>query len=402
MKVCVIGAGIIGASTAYHLSRLGCDVHLIDEAPSPGLVTSYANGAQLSYSYVEPLASPHTLNALPSLLFGADSPLKFKLRMDWRQWAWGLQFLKACTTARVEDGTRQLLELAQLSRNTLDDWMSGESWSFDHKQNGKLVLCQTYESLRHQERQIAFQQQFGCQQEVLGKLACMQKEPALKNYVGTFAGAVWTPDERIADPYQLTRALFKSAMKLGAKATFETSVTGFATKGDCVTALQTSAGEIPADAFVLASGITAPKLASALGIYLPIYPIKGYSLTLKLRDPGRAPKTSVTDLARKTVFAPLGDSLRVAAMAEVGEGDLSISPERVDTMIASVEAVFPGACDLSNVRTWAGLRPATPDSLPLLGRRKFENFYLNTGHGALGLTLAAGSAVVVGKQLLAK
>jgi D-amino-acid dehydrogenase len=400
VKVCVIGAGIVGCSTAYQLARMGYEVHLVDDAAGAGLMTSYANGAQLSYSYVEPLASPNTLRSLPGMLVSPDSPLRFKLKADWRQWAWGLQFLKACTRAQVEGGTRQLLELSQLSRDTLVEWMGHESWSFDYKVNGKLVLCPSSASLQAQERQIRFQRLLGCRQDVLSVRECVEKEPALASYSGDFSGGVWTADERVGDPYQLCQALVKSAQRMGSTVSFNTGVDGFITRGQRVTGVRTRKGELMADAFVLASGAKAAAHASALGIYLPICPIKGYSITVPIKEASRAPLVSVTDLSRKTVFAPLGQNLRVAAMAEMGASDLSIPEERIKQMAASVEAVFPGVCDLTNTRPWAGLRPATPTSIPIVGRRKFENLYLNTGHGALGLTLAAGSAVALSRELM--
>lgn len=400
MKVCVIGAGIVGCSTAYQLARMGCDVRLVDEAAGPGLVTSYANGAQLSYSYVEPLASPHTLSSLPGMLLSPHSPLRFRPQLDWRQWYWCLQFLRACTRTQVESGTEKLLQMSRLSSDTLMEWMKNESWSFDYKLNGKLVLCPNLGSLKRQGRQVKFQGLLGCQQEILSARECVEKEPALQSYSEKFAGGVWTADERVGDPYQLCLELVKSAVRLSATVSFNTKIEGFVTTGTHLKAVRTSKGELTADAFVLATGVKASAHASKLGIYLPIYPIKGYSITVPMKGASRAPQVSVTDLARKTVFAPLGPSLRVAAMAEIGGHDLSIPEGRIKQMTASVDAVFPGLCDLTTTSPWAGLRPATPSSIPIIGRSQLRNLFLNVGHGALGLTLAAGSAVALSQELL--
>jgi len=400
MKVCVIGAGIVGCSTAYQLARMGCEVHLVDEAAGAGLLTSFANGAQLSYSYVEPLASPHTLFSLPGLLLARHSPLRFTPKLDWRQWYWGLQFLGACTTNQVENGTRKLLQLSQLSRDTLAQWMDSESWSFDHKVNGKLVLCPNKDSLKRQERQIQFQRHLGCQQEILSADECVVKEPALQKYSGKFAGGVWTADERVADPYKLCMELVKSSQRLGATVSFNTPIDDFVTSADRLTHVRTSKGELMADAYVLATGASAAVHAAKLGIHLPVYPIKGYSITVPIGDATCAPQISVTELSMKTVFAPLGQSLRVAAMAEIGGHDLAISEGRIQQMLASVESVFPGLCDVESLNPWAGLRPATPTSIPIVGRSKYKNLFLNVGHGALGLTLAAGSAVALSQELM--
>lgn len=399
MKVCVIGAGIVGCSTAYQLARMGHEVHLVDEAAGPGLGTSNANGAQLSYSYVEPLASPHTLSGLPGILLSRGSPLRFRPRLDWRQWYWGFQFLKACTAKQVESGTRTLLQLSQLSRDTLTRWMESEDWSFDYKINGKLVLCPTRDSLKRQEAQIKFQSQFGCHQKILGVRECVEKEPSLQSYSGKFAGGVWTADERVADPYKLCQELLRSLVRMGANVSFNARVDDFVTTGERLDTVRTSKGDLRSDAFVLATGVMAPAHASKLGIYLPVYPIKGYSITLPIKGGRQAPKSSVTDLSLKTVFAPLAQNLRVAAMAEIGGHDLSIPGDRIKQMVASVKSVFPGLCDTSSTRPWAGLRPATPTSVPIVGRSRFKNLFLNVGHGALGLTLAAGSAVAISQEM---
>lgn len=400
MKVCVIGAGVIGCATAYELARQGHDVHLLDAAQAPGLGTSYANGAQLSYSYVEPFASPTTLRGLPKMLLSRGSAVRFHPRWDWRQWVWGLQFLRACSARQSLQGTAQLLQLAQASRAALAQWMAEEAWSFGFEENGKLVLCPTPEALRQQERQVALQAAMGCRQEVLSMRECLDKEPALQAAEGLpWAGGVWTRDECIGDPHRLCLDLVASLRRHGGRVSFGVQARSFTRHAGRVSAVVTDQGEIAADAFVLATGPRAVSLAAQLGIYLPIYPIKGYSITVPFRAGAVQPRASVTDVGRKTVFAPLGTHLRVAAMAEVGAAGLDVPADRVRTMVDAVAATYPGLCDLSAPSTWAGLRPATPTSVPIVGRWRTSNVYLNVGHGALGLTLAAGSAVALAGQM---
>lgn len=400
MKVCVIGAGVIGCATAYELTRRGHDVHLLDSERGPGLGTSYANGAQLSYSYVEPFASPATLRGLPKMLLSRGSAVRFHPRWDWRQWAWGLQFLRACSARQSLQGTAQLLQMAQASRAMLEQWMREEHWSFGFEENGKLVLCPTPESLRLQERQVALQAAMGCRQEVLSVGECLEKEPALQSAPGLpWAGGVWTRDECIGDPHRLCGDMVASLQKWGGQVSWGVRATSFRRHGERVAAVVTSEGEIAADAFVMAAGPRVVALAARLGIYLPVYPIKGYSITVPFRPGVHRPRASVTDLGRKTVFAPLGDQLRVAAMAEVGATGLDVPPDRVRTMVDAVAQTYPGLCDLEAPAVWAGLRPATPTSVPIVGRWRGSNVYLNVGHGALGLTLAAGSAVVLSRQM---
>lgn len=400
MKVCVIGAGIIGCATAYHLARLGHTVHLLDAAPQPGNGTSFANGAQLSYSYVEPFASPATLRAIPALLWSANSPIKFRLRADVQQWMWLARFLLACSAGRAASGTAQLLELASTSRKVLDAWLMEEQWDVSFRQNGKLVLCPDAGVLKKQAAQVKLQAALGCQQEVLDRQACIAREPALERSTSEFVGGVWTPDECVADPFLLCAEMARSLGRLGGEIWLGAEVQSFLKDGPKVVAAQTQRGAVSADVFVLAAGMQSPKLAKQLGVRLPLYPLKGYSITVPFKNRNDLrPVASVTDLGRKTVFAPLGDRLRVAAMVEIGGDDLAIPNGRVEAMLRSVEAAYPGLCDLGAPQAWAGLRPSTPDSLPIIGRIRESNVFLNTGHGALGLTLAAGSAARLGLDI---
>lgn len=399
MKVCIIGAGLVGCASAYQLARAGFEVDLVDAAAEPGLLTSFANGAQLSYSYAEPFASPGTLKSLPKMLLAPDSPVKFRLRADWRQWAWGLQFLAACRPETARRGTAALLELAQLSRRVLERWMKEEGWAVGFVENGKLVLCPDEATLARQRELVAFQAGLGCRQEVLSVAECRDREPALGQALDSVAGGIWTADECVADPHLLCRELVGSMRRLGGRSWFNTRVTGFVRERGRIVAARSSHGDLIADAFVLAAGPHAAALASDAGFHLPVYPVKGYSITLPFRG-GERPRTSVTHLGRKTVFAPLGDHLRVAAMAEITGYDMAIPASRVQAMIDSVESVYPGMCLTDSPRPWAGLRPATPDSLPRIGRMASSNLFVNAGQGALGLTLAAGSAARLSEDLL--
>jgi D-amino-acid dehydrogenase len=393
MHIAVIGAGIVGCATAYQLLRDGHTVELVDAQEQAGRVSSFANGAQLSYSYVEPLASPATLRALPKLLFEKDSALKFIPRLDVRQWAWGLQFLAACRASQSQQGTLALLKLAQLSRHTLDTWMSEQAWEMDFARNGKLVLCRDDETLAQQTHQVRFQRAMGCEQEILSTSQCVEREPTLAASRSSFVGGVWTVSECMADPYKLCQSLVLSIAGQGGQLRFSSRVQSIELRQGRFHALHTSQGKLEADACVIASGAATPALCEPLGIHLPIYPIKGYSLTLPVKQPEKIARCSITDLGLKTVFAPLGNTLRVAAAAEIVGYDVSVSPKRVEQMLQAAESMFPGACDLNQPITWAGLRPATPNSLPIIGACRIPNVFINAGQGALGLTLAAGSAV---------
>jgi D-amino-acid dehydrogenase len=399
MHILVIGAGIVGCATAYQLLRDGHTVELVDAQPEAGRVSSFANGAQLSYSYVEPLASPATLRALPKLLFEKDSALKFTPRLDWQQWAWGIRFLNACTSSQTQSGTRALLELAALSRQTLDAWMHENAWDIDFAKNGKLVLCRDEKSLALQAAQVHLQASMGCEQEMLTAQECIEREPALAASQSPFVGGVWTASECMADPYKLCQSLVHSIAARGGTLHFSTRVRSIELRQGRFHALHTSQGKLQADAIVIASGTATPALCEPLGIRLPIYPIKGYSLTVPIAQPEKIAQCSITDLGLKTVFAPLGNHLRVAAAAEIVGHDLTVTPKRVEQMLQATESLFPGACDLSQPVTWSGLRPATPNSLPIIGASRVPGVFINAGQGALGLTLAAGSAVRLSKAM---
>ncbi len=392
MHILVIGAGIVGCATAYQLLRDGHTVELVDAQPQAGRVSSFANGAQLSYSYVEPLASPATLRALPKLLLEKDSALRFTPRWDWRQWAWGMRFLASCSGAQSQRGTLALLELAALSRQTLEAWMQEHAWQIDFARNGKLVLCRDAKSLAQQARQVQLQKSMGCEQEVLGREQCIERESTLAASGSPFVGGVWTASECMADPYKLCQSLAASIAARGGVLRFGHQVTSLERRDGRFRAVHTAQGRFSADACVITAGAATPALCSPLGIHLPIYPIKGYSLTVPIMHPSQVARCSITDLGLKTVFAPLGHTLRVAAAAEIVGHDSQVQPKRVEQMLRAVDRLFPGACDLSRPSTWAGLRPATPTSLPIIGASHIPNLYINAGQGALGLTLAAGSA----------
>ncbi len=400
-RVIVIGAGIVGCASAYALQRQGHQVTLLDAQSEVGRVSSYANGAQLSYSYVEPLASPATLLALPSLLLAKDSALKFSPRWDVQQWAWGLQFLAACTEAKTQNGTRQLLELAALSRRTLEGWMAEEQWSIDFARNGKLVLCRDEATLRRQAKQVALQAKLGSSQEVLSAQACAEREPSLAHIAHQFAGGIWTESECVADPHLLCQQLAQSFVQRGGMLALGQRVNAFERQGHRVQSVRTEIGNLPCDAVVIAAGVASPRLGAMLGMRLPIYPIKGYSITVPVIHAEKLARCSITDLGLKTVFAPLGQHLRVAAAAEIVGEDVRIDPKRIAQMLHAVNQLFPGACDLSAPQTWAGLRPATPNSLPIIGQAGswVSNAWVNAGQGALGLTLAAGSAARLASAL---
>jgi D-amino-acid dehydrogenase len=401
LQVCVLGAGIVGLATAWELQRLGHRVTVVDSAQT-GAGASGANGAQLSYSYVQPLADPSLWLQLPKLLLAPDSPLKFRLRFDPQQWAWGLRFLAACRASVSRRTTASLLALAAESRAGFDQLMAQEALDCDFSATGKLVIYPDAASFAAACRQMELQRGLGTVQHALAPSEAVGIEPALIHHAAHFAGAIHTPSECAADCYKVCQELQRILQARGVRFLFHTEVTRLLRQGGRIVAAETRDGRIEADAFVVALGSGSQKLAAPLRLDVPVYPLKGYSITLQASQAaGAAPRVNVTDAAHKVVFARIGDRLRVAGMAELVGHDRAIPAQRIESLVARTRELFPQAGNFEDVQPWAGLRPATPTGLPVLGRLPGspENLLFNTGHGALGFTLAFGSAQRVARML---
>ena len=403
MRVWVLGAGIAGLATAYELNRAGHDVTVLDRA-QPGCGASGGNGSQLSYSYVQPLADPGIWAQLPKLLLSPSSPLKIRPQLDVHQWRWGLQFLAACNAAMSRSTTVALLQLAAESRQGFDAMLVKEKLLVDFANTGKLVLFSSAQSFAVAQRQMLLQRQMGSVQEAVSSERCVEIEPALASYAPSITGAIYTPSECAADCQKTCDGLVTLLRQRGVRFLLDTPVERILTSADRVIAIKTSQGEIGADQFVMALGAASAPLARQLGVYLPIYPLKGYSITVDVDEetalaPHSAPFVSVTDSARKVVFARIGSRLRVAGMAELAGYDTQVSPRQIESLKASTDALFPQCSKFAELNPWAGLRPATPNALPLIGKHPKGpvNMVFNVGHGALGFTLAFGSAARVVK-----
>ena len=404
MHVCVLGAGIVGLATAYVLRQQGLDVTVVDRA-APGAGASGGNGAQLSYSYVQPLADPGIWAQLPKLLLSADSPLKLQPQWDLQQWRWGLAFLRACNARTSASSTAQLLQLAARSRLGFEAMLQDLALDCDFSRTGKLVVYGSADALTAARKQVELQRRLGSLQEVVSAQRCVELEPALQHYQARMAGAVFTPGECAADCFKVCTGLHAALQARGVQFLLGAELQKVVRQGTRIDAVQTTAGTVQADQFVLALGSASAGLARQLGLRLPVYPLKGYSITLDIADaPHAAPRVSVTDAARKVVFARIGGRLRVAGMAELVGHDSRIPPERIQSLLNTARTLFPECAAVGDVHPWTGMRPATPTGLPLAGRHAQgpDNLLLNTGHGALGFTLAFGSAQVLADALLGR
>lgn len=394
MNICVVGAGIVGLSSAWCLHKAGHRVTVVDQAAGPGMGAVGGNGAQLSYSYVQPLADPSLLPGIPKLLLQRNGPLKFSPQWSPEQWRWCMEFLAACRTSVSQETTIELLALADESRQALDAFMDEERLQCDFTRTGKLVLYPDAAGLKKAAEQVRFQASFGSQQQMLSPAEAVSIEPSLAGYRAAFHGAIYTASECAVDGLKLCRELSRLMAEQGVGFLFNTRVEGFRRQGERITAVNLSQADgalaLATDAVVLAAGVHSPRLLSQFGVRLPVYPLKGYSITLPITEATSAPTVSITDMRRKTVFARLGDRLRVAGMVELSGMDDSIPIARIEQLKASTQALFGGGWNTEDCQPWSGWRPATPTGRPIL--QGLGNLYINSGHGALGMTLAFGSA----------
>lgn len=380
MKVLVLGAGVIGVTAAWYLREAGHDVQVLERREGPGLETSFANGGQISADHAAPWAKPGVpLQALKWML-REDAPLLFRLRADPAQWRWGLQFLRNCTAARYRENAAKLQRLGKYSRAQLQALRAQTGLHFDQVSRGILVL---YTGDR------AFEPGWKTPQE------CIAIEPAVASMKGQLLGGRYFPGDESGDAYKFTIELAKLCAAKGVQFDFGVSIKDFSVLNGKVRSVNTQTSSIEADAYVLALGSYSPLLARPLGIDLPIYPLKGYSVTMPVKDPGAAWTVSLSDEAHKLVLSRLGDRLRIAGTAELDGYNTAINQVRCDAIVKRVMELFPGAGDPSKAVYWAGLRPATPSNLPCVGRTKYPNLFLDTGHGTLGWTHACGSGRIL-------
>ena len=403
MRVCVLGAGVVGLTTAWALTEAGCEVIIVDAANAVGTGASAGNGAQLSYNFVAPFAAPETLWHLPALMLDKAAPVRIKPRMNPGFLRWNLEFLRACTGRMVRETTAAQLALAALSRAELDRLTAATALRFSRQANGKLVVYRDKTSFQTARKQAEAQKGMGTAQSVLDGPECLREEPGLRIPAALLQGGVFTPREEVGDCAAFCEGL---AGKLRERNTVIWRMGAPATpvlRDGRLVAVQAGGEEISADQFVLCLGSGAAPFARACGFRLPVEPMKGYSLTLRPRNEAGRLVHSVTDADRKVVFAPLeresGQVIRVAGIADLVGEDRRIDEKRM-------AMVRQGAADALDVDLdsdpvgWAGLRPCTPDSRPLIGASPVSGLCLNTGHGALGWTLACGSARLAVDMLL--
>jgi len=400
MRVIVLGAGLLGVTSAYYLQQLSHDVTVIDRQATPAAETSFANGGQISVSHAEPWANPSAPLKVLQWLGKEDAPLLFRIRADMRQWLWGLQFLRECTPARTRHNIEQIVRLGTYSRDTLQQLRRDAGIRYDERTQGILHFYTTQKEFDGALAPAEQMRALGCERQVISADEAVKLEPALAHIRPQLAGATYTAEDESGDANSFARELAKRAAEAGVKFLMSHTITALREAGGAIDHVEATDAEgrfqrIRGDVFVLAMGSLSPLLAAPLGIRLPIYPAKGYSVTLPVKDASKAYQVSLTDDEYKLVFSRYtsesGDRMRIAGTAELNGYDRDLNRVRCEAIVRRVEQLFPGAGDTAQAQFWTGLRPATPSNVPLIGRTKLANLYLNTGHGTLGWTHACGS-----------
>ena len=392
MRIVVLGAGLIGVTSAWFLAEDGHEVIVVDRQSGPALETSFANGGQISTSHAEPWANPATPGKVLRWLGREDSPLLWRLRADLAQWSWGLRFLRECTPARTRGNIRAILDLALDSRARLKVLRQTLGLEYDCLERGILHFYTDPAEFGRAIPQAALMRSFGCERVVKTAAECLAIEPALRDARAPVIGGTFTVDDESGDAHHFTAALAERCAARGVTFRYRCAVTGIDSGAGCAEALRLADGtRLVAEAFVVAGGSYTPLLLDPLGIRLPVYPAKGYSLTIPLAADAPAPTVSLIDDEAKLVYSRLGNRLRVAGTAEFTGYDVQIAPARIQPLLRRVRQTFP-QLDLSvPVEEWTGLRPSTPSNVPIIGPTPLRNLFVNTGHGTLGWTMAVGS-----------
>lgn len=403
MKVVVIGAGIVGVTTAYEFAERGHQVILIDKREGAGLETSYANGGQLGAGEVAPWAGPEVPWLALKWMGRADGPFRLRLKADPEQWIWLLRFLMRCRASAREERVLPNLGLALLTQSRMDEIAAkltseGAPLAFDERRDGIMQIFHYERSLKEAAHGAETMRRAGLEQRVLTAAECVEVEPALASSVqrGEIVGGLYCASDRSGDAHVFTRELAARAERLGVRFVTGAEVERFETQGDRITGVRTNGWLFGGDAVVLAAGIGSAKLARQLGLRIPVYPLKGYSVTVPAGE-GVAPKVSLTDEARKIVVSRFGDRVRVAGTAEVSGYDTTLEMPRAKSVLDGLLSLLPQlSAGAGEAQFWTGLRPMSSDGSPLIGQAgRYRNLYLNTGHGSLGWTLGAGSAAAL-------
>ncbi|WP_313476229.1 D-amino acid dehydrogenase [Stutzerimonas kunmingensis] len=402
MRVLVLGSGVVGTASAYYLARAGFEVVVVDRQPAVAMETSFANAGQVSPGYASPWAAPGVPLKAMKWLLQRHAPLAIKLTGDVDQYLWMAQMLRNCTAARYAVNKERMVRLSEYSRDCLDELRAETGITYEGRQLGTTQLFRTQAQLDAAAKDIAVLQRSGVPYELLDRAGIARVEPALAKVSHKLSGALRLPNDQTGDCQMFTSRLAEMAVALGVEFRFEQNIQRLDYAGDRLAGVWIDGKLETADRYVLALGSYSPQMLKPLGIRAPVYPLKGYSLTVPISDPAMAPQSTVLDETYKVAITRFDQRIRVGGMAEIAGHDLSLNPHRRETLEMVVGDLYPQGGDPSDAVFWTGLRPATPDGTPIIGATPYRNLFLNTGHGTLGWTMACGSGRVLADLLASK
>ncbi|KGJ05972.1 D-amino-acid dehydrogenase [Paracoccus halophilus] len=391
MKVIILGAGVLGVTSAWYLAKAGHEVTVIDRQQGPALETSYANAGEISPGYSSPWAAPGVPLKALKWMFQRHAPLVLQPRLDWHRVSWMARMLANCTSSAYAINKSRMVRLAEYSRDCLGELRAETGIEYDQRMQGTLQLFRKPEQLDAAGKDIEVLRADGVPFEVLDRAGCIAAEPGLAASAERIAGGLRLPGDETGDCFKFTNRLAEMAVAAGVTFRWGVTVERLQAANGRITGVQTDQGRMTADRYVLAMGPHSPQMVRHLGVKLPVYPLKGYSLTIDIEDESRAPVSTVMDETYKIAITRLGSRIRVGGLAEIAGYDLSLNPRRHATLAKSVSELFGGAGDPAKAEFWTGLRPMTPDGTPIVGATPIANLFLNTGHGTLGWTMSAGS-----------
>ncbi|WP_237154902.1 D-amino acid dehydrogenase [Oryzibacter oryziterrae] len=390
MKVAVLGSGVIGVTTAWYLLQRGHEVTVYDRQPGPALETSYANAGEISPGYSTPWAAPGIPIKAVRWMFMKHAPLILRPKADAAMLSWMVQMLWNCTAEAYQLNKSRMLRIANYSRDSLVALRQETGIAYDHRSLGTVQLFRKQSQVDHAAHDTEILKRDGVAFEILDRAGVIAAEPALARSTESFVGALRLPEDETGDCFKFTNALAALCVERGVRFVQDTAITALTHETDRVTGVVTDKGPISADHYVLALGSFSPLLARSLGLRLPVYPVKGYSLTAPITDAALAPQSTLLDETYKIAVTRLGDRIRVGGMAEISGYTTNLPPARRATLEYVASGLFPGG-DYKAAEYWSGLRPMTPDGTPIVGRTPYRNLSINTGHGTLGWTMACGS-----------
>lgn len=392
MHIIVLGSGVIGITSAWHLAQAGHRVTVVDRQPDAALETSFANAGQISPGYTSPWAAPGVPIKAMKWLLQDLSPLRITPQLSLQQWSWLWQMLRNCNQASYQINKERMLRVSQYSLHSLKRLRAETGIQYEQRGQGLIQLFRTDKQLKASAMDKAILDRCQVRYEALSVDECVSYEPALRHVTNKFKGGLRLPEDETGDCVVFTQRLAQLCRGLGVEFKFDTKIEALEFDAKQIQGVRTKDGIITGDAYLVATGSYSPQLLKPLGIKLPIYPVKGYSLTLPIEDASRAPESTVMDETHKVAITRLGNRIRVGGTAELSGYNLKLAPKCRQNLEHVVSDLFGGASDCSKAAFWTGLRPMTPDGTPILGETSYENLYLNTGHGTLGWTMAVGSA----------